>query len=309
VAEPLVIGVDVGGTKLLAGAVDREGVVARRREVPTVLTSQDELLAALDGLVESMLGDDVAALGFGLPSMIDQRSGTAVNSVNIPLAGVRFRDRMRERFDLPVGVENDANAATLAEWQIGAARGADHVVMLTLGTGIGGGLVLDGRLYRGSIGAGAELGHMVLDYDGPPCGQGCNGHGHFEVLASGPAADALARERFGPESGARDLGRRSEAGDEEAAEILALVGRRLGAGLASLVNVFNPELIVLGGGFAEVGEPLLRPARELVEQEALPPARDLVRIVPAELGPDAGLLGAALVGFQALDGAQELPTR
>ena len=116
-AEPLVIGVDVGGTKLLAGAVGREGVVVRRREVPTVLTSQDELLASLDGLVESVLGDDVAALGFGLPSMIDQRSGTAVNSVNIPLAGVRFRDRMRERFGLPVGVENDANAATLAEWR------------------------------------------------------------------------------------------------------------------------------------------------------------------------------------------------
>lgn len=300
-AEPLVIGVDVGGTKLLAGAVDREGVVVRRREVPTVLTSQDELLAALDGLVESVLEDDAAALGFGLPSMIDQRSGTAVNSVNIPLAGVPFRDRMRERFGVPVGVENDANAATLAEWRIGAARGADHVVMLTLGTGIGGGLVLDGRLYRGSIGSGAELGHMVLDYDGPPCGQGCDGHGHLEVLAAGPAADALARERFGPDSSARDLARRAEAGDDEAAAILALVGRRLGAGLASLVNVFNPELIVLGGGFAEVGEPLLRPAREVVEREALPPSRDLVRIVRAQLGPDAGLLGAALVGFEALD--------
>ena len=302
-AEPLVIGVDVGGTKLLAGAVDRDGVVVRRREVPTVLTSQDELLAAMDGLVESVLADDAAALGFGLPSMIDQRSGTAVDSVNIPLAHVPFRDRMRERFGLPVGVENDANAATLAEWRIGAARGAEHVVMLTLGTGVGGGLVLDGRLYRGSIGAGAELGHMVIDYDGPPCGEGCTGHGHLEVLASGSAADALARERFGPDSSARDLGRRAEAGDEEAAALIALVGRRLGAGLASLVNIFNPELIVLGGGFAEVGEPLLRPARELVEREALAPARDLVRIVPAELGPDAGLLGAALVGFEALDAA------
>ncbi len=216
-AEPLVIGVDVGGTKLLAGAVDRDGVVERRREVPTVIASQDALLAALDELVEGLVADDVAALGFGLPSMIDQRAGRTVSSVNIPLAGLDFRDRMRERFGLPVGIDNDANAATLAEWRVGAARGAQHVVMLTLGTGVGGGLVLDGRLYRGSVGAGAELGHMVVDYDGPPCGEGCRGYGHLETLASGSAADALARERFGIDSDARDLVRRAETGDEAAA--------------------------------------------------------------------------------------------
>jgi glucokinase len=303
VAEPLVIGVDVGGTKLLAGVVDREGAVARRHEVPTVTESQEALLAVLDELVGSLLGDDVGALGFGLPSTIDQRTGRAVSSVNIPLADVDFRERMRQRFRLPVGIDNDANAATLAEWRIGAARGADHVIMLTLGTGVGGGLVLDGRLYRGSIGAGAELGHMVIDYDGPPCGGHCPGRGHLETLAAGPAADALARERYGPGSAARDLARRAAQGDDEAAALLAEVGHRLGSGLASLVNIFNPELIVIGGGFAEVGEPLLGPARATVAREALPPARDLVRVVRAELGLDSGLLGAAMVGFEALDAA------
>jgi glucokinase len=297
------IGVDVGGSKILAGVVDRQGQVARRVEGPTPLSSQDELLAELDGAVESLLDDDVAALGFGLPSTIDQRSGRAVSSVHIPLTDLDFRDRMAERFGLPVAIDNDGNAAAIAEWQLGAGRGASHVVMLTLGTGIGGGLILDGRPYRGSIGAGAELGHMVLDYGGVPCGGACTGLGHFEAVAAGPAADEAAVRRFGRGADARALVAAARQGDAGAAEDLAQIGRLLGAGIASLVNIFNPEVVILGGGFAAAGELIFAPARETIAVEALPPGRDLVRIVPAELGSEAGMVGAALVGFEALDDA------
>ncbi|MBA2360244.1 MAG: ROK family protein, partial [Actinobacteria bacterium] len=178
------IGVDVGGTKILAGVLARDGTVERQETRVTPIASQDELLAELDSLVESLLDDDVAALGFGLPSTIDQRSGRAVTSVHVPLAEVDFRDRMAGRFGLPTGIDNDGNAAAIAEWQLGAGRGASHLVLLTLGTGIGGGLILDGRPFRGSVGAGAELGHIVLDYGGAACGGGCSGHGHFEALAA-----------------------------------------------------------------------------------------------------------------------------
>jgi len=297
------IGVDVGGTKILAGIVDRQGEVARREERSTPISSQDELLSELDRIVETLLEDDVAGLGFGLPSTIDQRTGRAVSSVHIPLADLDFRDRMGERFGLPVAIDNDANAAAIAEWRLGAGRGASHVVVLTLGTGIGGGLILDGRPYRGSIGAGAELGHIVLEYGGPPCGAGCTGLGHFEAVVSGSVADAAAVRRFGAGTDARDLVGAAIAGDEGAREDLGEIGRRLGSGIASLVNIFNPEIVVLGGGFSEAGELVLAPAREILARDGLRPARDLVRIEWAELGAEAGMVGAALVGFEAVDAA------
>ena len=295
------IGVDVGGTKIAAGVVDEEGRIEQRVEQPTEIGSQAELLAELDRVVEELVTDDVAALGFGIPSTIDQRSGRVVSSVHIPLADLAFRDRMSERFSLPVGIDNDGNAATIAEWKAGAGRGARHLVMLTLGTGIGGGLVLDGKPYRGSVGAGAELGHIVLQYGGDPCGGACEGHGHFELYGSGRAADRAAAKILGAGSHARDLVAAARDGSEAALEAVHEIGRRLGAGIGSLVNIFNPELVVLGGGFASALDLLLEPAREVVAQEALRPGRDLVRIVPAELGGEAGLVGAGFVGFEALE--------
>jgi glucokinase len=302
VPPDLVIGVDLGGTKIAAGAIDRRGAVTVRSERPTPKSSEDELLAALDeliGQISEQVGG-VEALGFGVPSTIDQRSGRAVSSVHIPLADVDLRGRMGERFELPVAIDNDGNAAAIAEWKLGAGAGARDMIMLTLGTGIGGGLILDGKPYRGSVGAGAELGHMVLKYDGPRCIGACPGRGHFEALASGTAADAVARSVLSPNATGRDLVRLAYGGDARAREALAGLGRILGAGLASLVNIFNPEVIVLGGGFGEAGELVLAPAREVVAKEALAPARELVRIVPAELGPDAGLIGAGLIAHEAL---------
>src|SRR5437763_8828049 len=298
-APQRVIGVDLGGTKILAGIVDRDGTVERRRELPTPLESQEELLQGIASAVEDVLEDDVAAIGLGIPSTIDQRSGRAVTSVNIPLADLDVRGWVRDRFGLPTGIDNDANAATLAEWAYGAGRGTRHMVMLTLGTGVGGRLILDGKPYRGAIGAGAELGHMVIDLDGPPCQGVCPGRGHLEALASGHAATTAAQEQFGPAVDAHRLVRLANQGGRAAVALLAELGHRLGAGIASLVNIFNPELVVVGGGLSAAGDFLLEPARELVAREALSPARELVRIVRAERGPAAGLAGAGPVRFGA----------
>jgi glucokinase len=313
-SAPQVIAVDLGGTKLAAGLVDRDGAVARRAVEPTDLSGEGAVLAQLERVIAGLAEGGFAALGVGVPSTIDQRSGRAVVSVNIPLAGVDLRDRLQDRFGVPVRIENDGNAAAVAEHRLGAARGARHVVMLTLGTGVGGGLILDNRLYRGAVGAAGELGHITLDLDGPACQGACPGRGHLEVMASGLAADRLA-ERFTAERPDGDLGRAAAAGREvdprllvelassgpgDAHDVLEHVGFHLGVGISDLVNVFNPEIVVVGGGFAEAGELLLVTARKVVAERTLVPACDVVEIVEAQLGPDAGLIGAALVAFDTL---------
>jgi glucokinase len=300
-ADARVIGVDVGGTKTLGAVVTRAGAIEERLERPAETASSDALLASLDGLIEELRATaDVSALGVGIPSRIDQRRGRSIAAVNLPLEDVDIRDRMCERHGLPVGIDNDANAAAIAEWKAGAARGADNVVMLTLGTGVGGGLIVDGRPFRGATGSGAELGHIVIDVDGPACP--CGGRGHLESYASGPVADRVAREVFGPDSDAGDLVARAWAGDDAAVDALAQIGRWLGAGIATFVNIFEPALVVVGGGFGAAGDLLLAPAREVVAREGLEPGRETVRIVEAELGVDAGVIGAAMIGFETLDG-------
>jgi glucokinase len=242
---------------------------------------------------------------------MDQRTGTCVVAVNLPLRDVPFADVMAERLGMPVFVDNDGNTAALAEHRNGAARGASEAVVLTIGTGIGGGLILRGEVYRGAIGAAAELGHMVIDIDGPPCQGNCPGRGCFESLASGTALarEALRIARRRPDSG---LGRAfahgveiagplvtelAHDGDPAAIEAITLIGERLGVAITSLVNMLNPEVVVVGGGVIAAGELLLEPAREVVARRALPPSRDLVRIVAARYGIEAGMVGAAALAF------------
>jgi glucokinase len=293
--EKRVIGVDIGGTKILAGVVDREGRVEHRREHATPTASEDAFFAGLDEAVEELLTEEIAALGFGIPSPIDQRTGRALQAVNLPLTDIAFRDRMKERFGLPVGIENDANAATYAEFRFGAAREVDSMVMLTLGTGCGGGAVVDGQLFRGW----AEFGHIVIVYDGLPCQGSCTGRGHLEPYVTGVAATKLAQAEFGPAVDAHRLVRLANEGEPRAIEILDGIGRHLGAGIGSLVNIFNPDLVVIGGGFAAAGDFVLDPAREILRREALARAGYRVPIVRAELGTAAGLIGAGLVAFDA----------
>jgi glucokinase len=298
------IGVDLGGTKILAGVVTREGEILRRHEWPTPTHSQEELLAAIEAAVSELLDDSVAAIGFGIPAPIDQKRGRVFVATNIPLADVDFRDRMQKRFKTPIGLDNDANCAAIGEWRIGAARGATDVVMLTLGTGVGGGVIANGAPFRGGGGAGMELGHVVVIAGGPPCQGTCTGHGHLEAAASGHAADLAAKAAFGPEADAHSLVRLASEGDAQAQEELQRIGALLGAGLVSFANIFNPSLIVIGGGFGVAAwDHVIPTAERVLRREALLPAREEVRVVPAELGTTAGVIGAAFVAYEALDAA------
>jgi glucokinase len=254
--------------------------------------------------VAELLDDSVGALGFGTPSPIDQERGVVVRCVNLPLEDAPLRDHMHRRFGLPVGLDNDANAAAIGEWRAGAGRGVDDLLMLTLGTGVGGGVVAGGRPFRGWNGAGAELGHVVIVHDGKPCQGGCTGRGHLEAYVSGSAASSAARETFGPSADAHRLVRLANEGDSTAQELLHEIACHLGSGLGSFANIFGPQLLVLGGGFGVAAwEYLHGPAEEVLRREVLEPMRSTVRVVKAELGTAAGLIGAAFVGFEALDAA------
>ena len=295
-ATQRVIGVDLGGTKILAGVVTSEGVVERHRELPTPLESQGALIDGLEEGVREVLDGDIAAVGIGIPSRVDQKTGRVEGkAVNVPLGGIELPRIMSERLGLPVAIENDANAATLAEFVAGAGRHVQSLVMLTLGTGCGGGAVLDGVLFRGW----AEFGHMVIVEGGEPCFGSCTGHGHLEAYVSGSAATRDAQRAFGPAADSHRLVRLAQEGDREAAEILDRIGRHLGTGIGSLVNLFDPELVVIGGGFAAAGDFILRPAAEVARVEALDPANERIHIVRAELGTMAGLIGAGLVALEA----------
>jgi glucokinase len=313
-AAECVIGVDLGGTKLLAGVLDGDLNVHHRVHRAVHGLAQRELLeTVVEAVAEARDAApvEVAAVGFGIPCLIDQRKGTALMAVNLALEDVPFRDLMAERLGLPVEVDNDANLAALAEHRAGAAQGADYAVVLTIGTGIGGGLILGGEVFRGSFGAGAELGHMTIDLDGPPCQGNCPNHGCLETLASGTA---LAREgrRIAAERPDSQLGHAladgreitgalvtelAHDGDKAAVEALALIGRNLGVGIASLLNIFNPDVVVVGGGVIAAGDLLLEPARGEVAARALPPLRDHARIVPAQFGVEAGMVGAGALAL------------
>lgn len=265
----------------------------------------DVLVGAVE---EARAGEpDVAAVGFGIPAQVDFGTGVAVVSNHLPLAGVAVRELMSERLGVPVSVDNDANAAMVAELRHGAARGAADAALLTLGTGVGGALVLGGSIFRGRAGMGVELGHIPLELDGPPCPGACPGRGCLEALVAGPAialrgqsaaagapeSALAAAHRAGREITGALVTELAHDGDETAGSVLEETGHLLGVGIVALVNVFAPEVVVVGGGVMASGDLLLDPAREVVAERALQPARDSVRIVPAGFGEEAGLVGAA----------------
>lgn len=317
-----VIGIDLGGTKLSGGVVGDDLIVHHRAHRFSRGADQSEIVDRVVEVVEELRaqsdGDEpVDAIGFGIPCLIDQASGAAVMAVNLPIADLPFRDLMSERLGLPVVVDNDANAAALAEQRFGAGRGKRHLVLLTLGTGVGGGVVIDGELFRGSSGAGAELGHMSIDLDGPPCQGACPNRGCLETLASGTAIarDATAAAEANPDSALGRALARGQAitgalvtelafdGDPVAGAVMRTVGERLGVGITNLVNIFNPEIVVVGGGAAAAGDLLLAPAREVLAARGLRPSRDQCEIVPAHFGAEAGMLGAAALALAELAGA------
>ena len=302
------IGLDLGGTKLASGVVDSEGTVVWTDQVPSGGYSQEGVIDLLADGIERARAEapEAGQVGVGVPATIDFASGHAVSTVNLGLEDMPVRDLLVERTGMPVSLDNDGNLAMLAEVVHGAARGARDAIALTIGTGIGGGVWIDGEVYRGATGAGAELGHIVVEFDGPPCQGNCPGRGCVETFASGTAIGRRGTEaaRANPDSAlgrrlgegesvtAEDVHQAAVEGDEVAIEVIGIAGRYLGAALVSLVNVFEPEVVVVGGGAMAMGEMLLGPARQEVRERALNPMRE-TPVVPAVLGPAAGMIGAA----------------
>jgi glucokinase len=312
-SDPTVIGVDVGGTKVAAARIDgRECVSAVER--PTELGSSDALLEQIEAVVRDVIAEtgEPAAVGIGLPSQIDFATGTVVASVNIPLEGVPLGQIMGERLGVPVFVDNDANSAALAEAYFVEGGPARHLVMYTLGTGVGGGVVIDGAIFRGATGLGAELGHVVVQADGPNCPGACPNRGCLEALCSGLALERDATEfaqdhpdtRLGKllvEAGkvrGRDVVQAAQDGDADALRLFERVGTYLGVGLAGTINTFEPEYIVIGGGLSHGAPFFLDRAREEAVGRALPALADRVKIQLAQAGPKAGLIGAGLLALQ-----------
>lgn len=328
--ERIVVGVDVGGTKVAAalmrgrlpvpGARSRPGVetpeILDRFTTLTDVSSAEACLRGIDACIADLVhgSAQVEAIGVGVASMVDFAGGRVVESVNLPLVDVPLRDHLRRRFGVPVAVDNDATAACIGEHRYGAGVGTSDMLMLTLGTGVGGGIIAGGRPLRGASGAAAEIGHMIIDVDGPKCPANCPNHGCLEAYVAGPAMGEAARAAAELEPGSalgralaegrtvdsRLLTQLALEGDAGAAAVLERAGEYLGAGLVTLSNIFDPELIVVGGGAAAAGDLLLDPARRVLVARALPPARDRVRVVPAALGPDAGFIGAAALALTEL---------
>jgi glucokinase len=301
------IGIDLGGTKMMIGVLDGTDVAWESREASTGQT-EDELVELIVREVNAAreARPDAAAVGLGIPATIDYEHGVAVSAVNLPLSELPIRDLVEQGVGLPVFVDNDANVAALAEYMFGAARGMPDTVMLTVGTGIGGGLILNGELYRGSTGAGAELGHVVIQADGPPCQGNCPNHGCVEALASGTALgrEGKAAAESAPDSAIGEMLAAGEtvdgtavtdaalAGDATSIAVFDLIGSRLGVACASFANIFQPNAIVVGGGVIRAGDLLLEPARREVRERALKPMNE-TPILEATLGNDAGMIGAA----------------
>jgi glucokinase len=316
----LFIGIDVGGTKI-ASATLREGELSEPELESTQLDEQDALLDQLVATIERLRGPEARAVGIGVPSVVDFATGRIRSSVNIPLADVPLRELLSDRAGLPVFVDNDASCAALAEAFEGGRLTCPHLVMFTVGTGVGGGTVLGGSLYRGATGAAPEIGHMVIslpledgdrsvDLDFPQ-------EGSLEALASGKALDRLALAAAEAELDSflgRRLARDGEItghdavdgardGDEASLRCLEILGERLGIGIANAINLYDPLEVVIGGGVSNAGELLLEPASRAAFRHVLPGVGTKTRIRLARHGPRAGVLGAALIAAQEWDGA------
>lgn len=300
------VGIDIGGTGLKLGLVTPgdppvvsavQVLAGHGHEAPDAVL--DQVAAAIRGILdeEGVRLDELAGIGIGCAGLVDAARGILRTSPNLPAwRDVPLAPELTRRLGVRARLANDAQAFLAAEWLAGAARGVDDALLLTLGTGVGGGLILGGRSYRGPTGLGAEIGHMSVDFDGPPCA--CGNRGCLELFVARGAVERLAVDSGLAAEGAdtpQRVFQRAEAGDERAVRLFAEIGRRLGAGLAGVVNILEPRVIVIGGGIAAAGRHIFPAAareleaRSMVARAAPPPIR------PAAFGPRAGLIGAALL--------------
>jgi glucokinase len=309
------VGIDVGGTKIAVAGL-RDGDLSESRLLHTELVHQDELVDQIARAIDEARTPETRAVGIGVPSLVEFATGRIASSVNIPLKDVPLRALLSERTGLPVYVDNDASCAALAEAFDGGRMTVDHLVMISVGTGVGGGLVLGGKLYRGAVGMAAEVGHTIIGLDltngEPPVSGQFPQEGSLEALASGRALDQLALDaaRDDPNS---FLGKRltrdggvtghdavdgARLGDAASLRCLRILGERLGIGIANAINVFDPLEVVIGGGVCAAGDLLLDPARRAAERHVVPGAGSRTTIRLARHGPRAGVLGAALIAAQ-----------
>jgi glucokinase len=313
-----IIGVDLGGTNIAAGAMSLDGSQhVAMQSIPTNSSLGDEGVAErIIGLVDRVILDtmeatgaarrDFIGVGIGAPGPLDRERGIVIIAPNLGWTNFPLRDRIHQGLGLPATLDNDANCATFGEWWQGAGRGSNNLVGLTIGTGIGGGLILNGSLYHGASDVAGEIGHTTIDVNGRHCK--CGSYGCLEAYASGPAIATRAREIMVREEGesvipsmvhgrldqitAQTVYDAAKAGDEVASEIVRDTARYLGAGIANLLNIFNPDTVVVAGGVTAAGEALFGPLQREVRRRAFSPAVDAVRIVPGELPGTAGVVGA-----------------
>ncbi len=315
----LVIGIDLGGTKINTALVDRAGnILAHDFRETLTFQGPDAVIARMVDAAHqvmalaSVASDQVAAVGVCAPGPLDLDAGLVLSPPNLPgWDRVPLRQHIAEALGMPALLENDANAAALGENRFGAGQGTAHMIYVTASTGIGGGLILDGTLYHGASGLAGEIGHQTILPQGPVCG--CGNRGCLEAVASGTAIARRARESVArgvptliAELSAGDpdrisaklVAKAASEGDEEADMIISQAMDYLGIGIANLVNLFNPELIVIGGGLTNLGERLFGPVRRAIDRNAFPSAAQAVHVVAAELGDDVGALGAAALAME-----------
>ena len=300
------IGVDIGGTKIAAAMVTPEGKILSEVRYPTQAAPPNRLIETVaQAITEVKDGFEVGGVCVAVPGRILASENKVISAPNLhEIEDIRLDEEIGRRTGLMVTVENDANAAAWGEFRFGVGRGLQHMVSITLGTGVGGGVITHGMLLRGAQGAGGELGHVTIDPTGPRCG--CGNYGCLEALASGTAIQRRAREVANERSTSalgrlaierqvlgEDVTRLAQEGDDASISVLEETGRWLGIGLAGFVNTFNPEVIAVGGGASQAGGLILESARKEVQLRASSPSRDLVEIKEATLGPESGVLGAA----------------
>jgi glucokinase len=299
------VGIDVGGTKIAAGLVSPEGELLSEVRYPTANVREELLSTIAEAITEVKRGYEVGGVCLAVPGFILARENKVLSAANLEaIEGIPLKDELGDRTGLPVTVENDANAAAWGEFRFGVGKDVDDLVFVTLGTGVGGGIISHGGLLRGARGMGGELGHITVQPAGPRCG--CGNRGCLEALASGTAIEQRAREVADerPHSALRKLATEraplggdvldlARKGDEAAIEVLREAGTWLGIGLATYINIFDPEVIAIGGGVSEAGDLVSEPARRELQLRSHSPSRDLVEIRAASLGAEAGMVGAA----------------
>uniref|UniRef100_UPI0040268E91 ROK family protein n=1 Tax=Candidatus Scatousia sp. TaxID=3085663 RepID=UPI0040268E91 len=309
------IGIDVGGTNVKIALVDSDGKIGYSNTIPTraemgyEYTINNMKQAIRDLMTETKLSaKDIEGIGFGLPGQVDFKSGIVRLITNIPgWVEIPLAKMIEDEFHIPTRIDNDVRCAALGELNFGAGKGCENLICITVGTGIGSGLIINGRLVRGASNAAGEIGHIKLQmHDGPICG--CGDTGCLEAFASGPSIVAMAEEYImgGKSTKYREMANggaitpfivaeAAKAGDPVARRIFTRMGEYIGIGMASVVNLLNPERIIVGGGVADAGDILLTPLKETIKKRAMKIAGETVQVVPAQLGNTAGVIGASLL--------------